>query len=299
MRYNLKEITHFDFFEKLEKYFSEIIQLLEKNESDETVFKKEANQIISSTELFIDKHICPESRYIIDLFDKSYNNIFNYDFSIYGFEKEPEIKKEIERLDKFRRSFRNIIGYLSMIETLIDSKIELNITNISDKNDFLLSKLNSVFGNEMYSISTIFELNNIMFRDDETREIAEDLFKRGYVILRDQYGGSDKVKISVKGARYIERKLKADKKQKANNELDKKIDTILEYLIKLGYGQEIIFNEIEEIRILQYKLSKKSWSQLLKGKLVDLALDKLITADIAKSVYEYLTSNNFKLLNTP
>jgi hypothetical protein len=35
---------------------------------------------------------------------------------------------------------------------------------------------------------------------------------------------------------------------------------------------------------------------LLKGKLLDLALDKLISTETATSVYEYLTNNNFKLL---
>nr|HMN26145.1 hypothetical protein [Ignavibacteriaceae bacterium] len=218
------------------------------------------------------------------------------EYSDYGVEKEGQVKSEIERLDKFRKSLRVIIGYLSMTETLLNPETEINITSVSDKNDFLLSKLNSVFGDEMFSIKQIFALNNIKHRDNETREIAEDLFKRGYIILKDEYGRGDKVKISVKGARYIERKLKKSKATKETNELSKKIDTILEHLIKLGYGQEIIFNEIDELRSLQHKLSKKSWSQLLKGKLVDLALDKLITADVAKAVYEYLTSNNFKLL---
>lgn len=296
MRYILKEISHFDFFEMLEKYFTEIIDQLEKAKSDAEEFKNKTNKLIIDTEQFISKYIYPNSERIIKLFDTSYNNIFNYDFSFYGLDKEPKVKKEIERLDRFRRSLRIIIGYLSMTETLLNPEIELNITSVSDKVDFLLSKLNSVFGDEMYSIEQIFTLNNIKYRDNETREIAEDLYKRGYIILKDQYMGSDKVKISVKGARYIERKLKIDKTNKYKNELDEKINTIIEKLIKLGYGQEIIFNEIDELRTLQHKLSKKSWSQLLKGKLIDLALDKFITVDIAKSIYEYLTSNNFKLL---
>ena len=296
MKYILKGISHFDFFEMLEKHFSQIIQQLEKEENDEVVYNIDANRLMQKTELFISQYIFPDSKNIIQLFDKSYNDIFNFEYSDYGVEKEGQVKSEIERLDKFRKSLRVIIGYLSMTETLLNPETEINITSVSDKNDFLLSKLNSVFGDEMFSIKQIFALNNIKHRDNETREIAEDLFKRGYIILKDEYGRGDKVKISVKGARYIERKLKKSKATKETNELSKKIDTILEHLIKLGYGQEIIFNEIDELRSLQHKLSKKSWSQLLKGKLVDLALDKLITADVAKAVYEYLTSNNFKLL---
>lgn len=296
MKYILKEISHFDFFENLEKFFEAAINQLEKDENNADTFKIAANKIIENVRQFFKEYLFPDPDEIIGLLNTSYNDVFDFDYSAYGFEKEPEVKKEIERLDNFRRSFRLIIGYLSMTETLLNSEIQLNITSVSDKTDFLLSKLNSVFGDEMYSIEKIFTLNNIKHRDKETREIAEDLSKRGYLILKDQYIGSDKVKLSIKGARYIERKLKTNKTSKSKNELDQKIDTILEQLIKLGYGQEIIFNEIDELRTLQHKLSKKSWSQLLKGKLVDLALDKLITVDIAKSVYEYLTSNNFKLL---
>ena len=147
----------------------------------------------------------------------------------------------------------------------------------------------------MYSMERILKFNNIKYRDNEAREIAEDLHRRGYVILNDRYGNSDKVKISVKGAAYIERKDKQKKVTKPKNDLDRKIDNIIEHLIKLGYGQEIIFNEINELRELQHKLSKKSWSQLLKGKLLDLALDKLMSTETATSVYEYLTNNSFKL----
>ena len=78
--------------------------------------------------------------------------------------------------------------------------------------------------------------------------------------------------------------------------MDKKIDIVIEQLTKLGYGQEIIYDEINELRELQHKLSKKSFSQLLKGKVVDLALDKLISTEVAVSIYEYLTNNGFKLL---
>lgn len=88
----------------------------------------------------------------------------------------------------------------------------------------------------------------------------------------------------------------AEENPNSNQILNEKIDDILSQLIKLGYGQEIIFNEIEELRNLQTKLSKKSWAQLLKGKLVDLILSELLPKNIAKTVYEFLTDEHFKLL---
>ncbi|MBN9285593.1 MULTISPECIES: hypothetical protein [unclassified Flavobacterium] len=296
MNYNLKEISHFDFFEILEKNNREIVALLNSEDSNLNEFIVKANDLILKTETHVNQHIIPSSDEILDLFDKQYNSIFDRDYSIYGIDKEPEIKKEIERLDRFRKSLKLVIGYLSIIETLFDSQNLVLIETISDKNDFILSKLNSLFGDEMYSIERILGFNNIKFRDNESREIAEDLHRRGYVILKDRYGNSDKVKISVKGATYVERKNKQNKSNKNKTELDKKLDNILDHLTKLGYGQEIIFNEIDEMRELQYNLTKKTWSQLLKGKLLDLALDKIISNETATSVYEYLINNNFQLL---
>lgn len=95
---------------------------------------------------------------------------------------------------------------------------------------------------------------------------------------------------------YIYDKSIAEEDPNSNKILNKKIDDILSQLIKLGYGQEIIFNEIEDLRNLQTKLSKESWAQLLKGKLVDLILSELLPKNIAKTVYEFLTDENFKLL---
>lgn len=296
MKYSLKEISHFDFFEILEKYNREIETLLDSENSNLVEFITEANELIQKTEHHISQHIIPSADEISNLLDKRYDSIFDRDFSKYGIDKAPEIRKEIERLDRFRKSLRLAIGYLSITETLFDSKNIVLIDTISDKNDFILSKLNSLFGDEMYSIELILQFNNIKFRDNESREIAEDLQRRGYVILTDRYGNLDHVKISVKGAAYIERKNKRNKSNKTKSELDKKLDNIIDHLVKLGYGQEIIFNEIDELRELQYNLPKKTWSQLLKGKLLDLALGKIISTETATSVYEYLINNNFQLL---
>ena len=84
--------------------------------------------------------------------------------------------------------------------------------------------------------------------------------------------------------------------EEVKTELDEKLDEIIQKLTNLGYGQEIIFKEIEELRGLQGKLSKTSWSQLLKGKLFDLAVDNIINKATAASIFEFLTNKDFKLL---
>lgn len=288
MKYILKNISHFNFFEGLENYYTETVKLLETKNINQ--LKDDTTQLFLDANQYLIIHTNLSSDEILDLLVNEYGDRF------FLFSREPNIDDEIERLKKLQNSLRLTIGYLSMVDTLFNDEKENMITTISEKKDFILSKLNSVFGNEYYSIQIILKYNGINYRDDESYELAEELSKRGYIICKDKYSikHDDKVKLSVKGASYIERKL--SKKNTKKTELDKKMDAVIEQLTKLGFGQEIIFNEIAELRELQYKLSKKSWSQLLKGKLIDLALDKLISVEAAKTVYEYLTSNNFKLL---
>lgn len=282
MKYILKNISHFDFFEGLEKYYTEITYLIEQNDITQIELEKKIDQLFLDINQYLNHHCSSFYNEIKDLLTThQYDSLF---ISL----------SESNRLINLQNSLRVLIGYLSIIDTLFDQEKEITIETISDKKDFILSKLNSVFGNEYYSIEKILKFNCIKYRDNESCELAEDLSKRGYTIQYDKYSSnSEKVKISVKGASYIERKLSKSTKK---TELDKKIDIIIEQLTKLGFGQEIIFNEIEELRGLQHKLAKKSWAQLLRGKLIDLALDKLISVETAKTVYEYLTSNNFKLL---
>ncbi len=294
--YTLKNISHFSFFDLLDKNLAAIESQLNSNGLNQDEFLQQANQQIQKVEKTLKEYLQPNAEDILYLLDKNYNDLFDHIYSEYGIDKESPLKEEIERLDRFRKSLKRAIAYLSVTDSLFSTENRTVIETVTDKNDFILTKLNSLFSDETYSIERIFDFNGIKYRDGEGREIAEDLNRRGYVALKDRYGKQNYVKISVKGAAYIERKNKQRGSAKEKSELDKKLDNIIEHLTKLGYGQEIIFNEIDELRHLQHKLSKKSWSQLLKGKLVDLALDKLIDNETISAIYEYLTSSNFRLL---
>lgn len=78
--------------------------------------------------------------------------------------------------------------------------------------------------------------------------------------------------------------------------VNEKIDEVLAKLHELQVGQEVIFNEIEELRNLLI-LDKKNWKQVLKGKLVDLGLGKIIDTDTLEWIYKKLTDENLNLLS--
>ncbi|MDI5899442.1 hypothetical protein [Flavobacterium yafengii] len=75
-------------------------------------------------------------------------------------------------------------------------------------------------------------------------------------------------------------------------QLHNKLNDIIKQLKTLGYGQEIIFNEIDELKE-NFNLGKKNWFQLTKGKFFDLAVSKLVEETLLKEMYSEL-SENFK-----
>lgn len=75
---------------------------------------------------------------------------------------------------------------------------------------------------------------------------------------------------------------------KEESELHNKLNDISDYLKELGFGQEIIFQELDELKN-HFNLGKKNWFQLLKGKVVDLTLKKIIDKTIVKEIYNQLS----------
>jgi len=78
-------------------------------------------------------------------------------------------------------------------------------------------------------------------------------------------------------------------------EINEKIDQIIEMLIRNGYGQEILFNEIQELKELYPKLSKKTWGQTLKGKLIDLGLSEIINRNTINYIFKELTEQVLRI----
>lgn len=74
-----------------------------------------------------------------------------------------------------------------------------------------------------------------------------------------------------------------------------KLNEMVANLEKLGYGQEIIFNEVDDLKN-HFGMGKHNWFQLLKGKLFDIGLaygvEKLVLegmySDLAKEVENVL-----------
>lgn len=71
------------------------------------------------------------------------------------------------------------------------------------------------------------------------------------------------------------------------SKLHSKINEIIEKLENLGVGQEVIFNEIDELKS-HFNLGKKNWFQLVKGKLFDVGIAYGVEKIILEGVYSDL-----------
>lgn len=77
-------------------------------------------------------------------------------------------------------------------------------------------------------------------------------------------------------------------------ELHNKLNNIIDELKKLGYGQEVIFNEIDELK-QNFNLGKKNWFQLVRSKFVDLTVSKVVEETVIKEIYSQLSQGFEKL----
>lgn len=71
-------------------------------------------------------------------------------------------------------------------------------------------------------------------------------------------------------------------------DLNKRIDKVLEKLNELGLGQNILFDEIEELKGKGKKISKKDLKLLLIGKIVSFGM-KTIDTETAQDIFETIT----------
>lgn len=72
------------------------------------------------------------------------------------------------------------------------------------------------------------------------------------------------------------------------SKLHYKLNKIIEDLEKQHYGQQIIFEEIDELKN-HFNLGKKNWFQLVKGKFFDLTVEKVIEKVVIIEMFDSLS----------
>ena len=254
--------------ENVIKYLDE--SLNEKNNIFTQSFKQ------ASSNKYIVQNLLPDNQLVKNFFDSIKEKTLMLDY----------ISKLISISDKILYGDTNEI-------------LERKKFNIKQKLELILEKLYDLNDNRHHDIENILELNGIELNDyDESRELVKVLENQNYIDVI--HGRRPNVKININGRMYIEEKREKyeedyDSISSEQKIINEKIDEIIFTLKKLGFGQEIIFEEIEELKELYTKLNKKNWGQVLKGKLIDLSLSKLVENETINYIYHSLTQHDLKL----
>lgn len=166
--------------------------------------------------------------------------------------------------------------------------------------NLILEKLYDLYDDTNYAILPILEGNGIeLKRRREEFEYVKLLEQNGY-IQSNNIGNQADAQLTINGKLYIEEKRKSTEPNyqsiSDNNEIiEQKFDELFTKLKKLGFGQQIIFDELDELRKLYSTLNKKNWGQLVKGKIVDLGLSQIINRDTMKMIYEHITDDILRI----
>lgn len=165
-----------------------------------------------------------------------------------------------------------------------------------EKQEFVLRELYKLRNSDNYHDVEILLNDFADISRSELVSMMKYLEDKDFVNLAISKDGVD-AKISFRGIQYFEKieenidnynppdPFTESEVQKINA----KLDTLIERLIKLELGQEVIHTDLsadlKELKKMTKILGKKNWRQQLQGKLVDAGLGQL-TESVYKAVIE-------------
>lgn len=212
---------------------------------------------------------------------------------------DQNIKNEIQAL----KNEVNGLDYYLKILFISDAIIRADEIDISERQNLdtegilnlILSKLYDLYTDRKYhSIKWILEGNGVKLNTHgEDWDYGKMLENRG---LADTLTTRDTAaRLTLEGKLAIEQARKArvtdySKISNSDEELKELIKKVLSEMKKLGYGQQIIFDEFNELRNDIPNLSKKSFGQLLKSKLYDLVTAKAFDKAVASEIFKEFTN---------
>ena len=296
-----------DFKLKIEDYATEAVKLYQldvKTEEQLIELNKKTEEWEKRVLEFLANAFTNSRSYWVHEF----SNIHIQSYNIPGIEKTWYQKIDIKK--KTIAEKQNYLIFNLRILSVCDAIIKPDDINleerknygITEKTNLILNKLYELYDDFSYPIEDILIYNGIIIkRSNEAHELVKALKMRGYAESQNGIGVECHARLTAEGAIFVEENRRPanvdySKINKTSEELNTKIDDIIEQLKKHGYGQEILFDELQELKELYTMLNHKTWGQVVKGKLMDLALGKLVENDTLKYIYKELTDQALQLL---
>lgn len=241
------------------------------------------------------------------VFENDFKNARKHRFNIGSGDQpiEQKVRETFEDLSIKKNDLYGTQRILSATDQIINKNTHLlemrKKYSTEEKLDFVLNKLYDLYDDSSYPIKLLLTGNGVPLATAyEDRELASFLEQSGYIGQSNGPAGIS-AQLTVQGRLYVEGKRKATREnyddiKMSPEELAGKIDHIIHELNKQGLGQEIIFNEIEELKELYTQLNKKNWGQIVKGKLFDIGTSQALDIETLGFIYEKLTSHHLNLL---
>lgn len=292
---NVKLICSLDTFKIKAHNLIEGSQILENSEvfnqvtfqSLKTKIKEWEDQLFSLLlESFEDPNEYLKMKFTAANFPR-YHMIYYSGMEIAFEEEVQELKHHLFDKRCLLHDFLRVLPVLDGVTSKKNEKIQNAPSNIFA---LILEKLHILKDGQFYPIDLILEGNGIELINgkEELEQLINEMVKKSWILKT----GTNAGKITFKGEIELERLRRINRKNESTH-ISNKIDSIILKLEKLGYGQEILFEELEELKGLYPKLNKKHWSQILKGKLLDLAVDKVIDMTVVKLISDDFFDNDF------
>ncbi|ADF52156.1 MULTISPECIES: hypothetical protein [Flavobacteriaceae] len=292
------KVKWIDFKSQIDKYIIEGEVLLEKYKSsrseEEFTELKDAKQSWENTVIsFVKKSFEPE--HINFAYEFRAQKGYNLGMKL-GVDQK--IKNTIQALKDEINGLNYYLKILFISDAIVrPDEIDLNERQNLDTDgilDLILSKLYDLYKDGKYhSLNLILEGNGVKLNGrSEDWDYGRMLENRGFIECMN--GRNVNAKLKLEGKYAIEQARKRQvtdysKISSSDEELKELIKQVLSEIEKLGYGQQIIFDEFDELREDIPNLDKKSFGQLLKAKLYDLVTQEAFDKAIASEIFKQFT----------
>ena len=288
-----------DFKEEIDGFVSTGNAIVDKYRSSKTEdefnnFKEEKQSWENTVVSYVRASFEPENRNFANEFkaQRGYNTGFKLG-------TDQKIKNEIQALKDEINGLDYYLKMLFISDAIVrPDEIDLNERQNLDTEgilELILSKLYDLYkAGKYHSINWILEGNGIKLNGrGEDWDYGRMLENRGFIECMN--GRNVNAKLKLEGKYAIEQSRKAQttdysKISNSDEELKELIKQVLSKIEGLGFGQQIIFDEFDELRDDIPHLSKKSFGQLLKSKLGDLVTAKAFDKALASEIFKEFTS---------
>lgn len=264
-----------------------------KTEDEFDNFKEDKQSWENAVVSYVRASFEPENRNFANEFkaQKGFNTGFKLSVDQKVKNEIQSLKDEIDGLDYYLKMLFISDAIVRPDEIDLNERQNLDTEGILD---LILTKLYDLYKDGKYhSINWILEGNGVKLDGrGEDWDYGRMLENRG--LIDSMNGREVNAKLKLEGKFAIEQARKAkitdySKISSSDEELKELINQVLEKIEGLGFGQQIIFDEFDELRNDIPHLSKKSFGQLLKSKLGDLVTAKAFDKALASEVFKEFT----------